>query len=118
MRSFSLLAVLAAIVVALALVPATSATTEPNALKLVDVTVSANGAKFQRYRLERGTIADFRIKNRTKRPVRLLVADVRSAVVKPGQTTAFFVHLNVRGKIPWAVLLGAKRADRGALTIY
>jgi len=118
MRSLSVLAVLAAIVVALALVPATSATTEPNALKLVDVTVSAKGATFQRYRLERGTIADFRIKNRTKRPVRLLVADVRSAVVKPGETTAFFVHLNVRGKIPWAILQGSTRHDRGALTIY
>jgi hypothetical protein len=118
MRSFSVLAALAAAVATLALAPATSATTEPNALKLVKVTVTPGNAKFAVTRLERGSIADFRITNRTKQPIRIVLAGVRSAVVKPGHTTSFFVHLNVRGKVAWSLVAAGKRTDRGTLLIY
>jgi hypothetical protein len=113
--------VVAAIVATLALVPTAASrpeTTEPNALKIVDVLVNARGATFEVKRLERGSIADFRIKNRTKRAIRLQMADVRSAVVKPGHTTSFFVHLNIRGRTPWALLQGSRRADRGTFLVY
>jgi hypothetical protein len=117
MRSISLLAALAALV-ALALVPATSATTEPNALKMIKVTVTPGNAKFAVTRLERGSIADFRIQNRTTKPVRISLAGIRSAVVPPRQTTSFFVHFDVRGKVAWSLLAAGKRTDRGAIVIY
>jgi hypothetical protein len=117
MRSFSLFAALA-VVVALALVPATSATTEPNALKVINVLVKPGNAKFAVTRLERGSIADFRITNRTKQPIRISLAGLRSAVVRPGHVTSFFVHLNVRGKVGWSLLQAGTRTDRGALVIY
>jgi hypothetical protein len=111
-----------AAVAAAVLVPAASATrpatTEPNALKMVKVTVTAKATTFAVKRLERGTIADFRITNRTRSARRLVVAGVRSAVVKPGQTGTFLVHLDVRGKVTWTVLAGSKRTHRGALVIY
>jgi hypothetical protein len=113
--------VLAAILATLVLAPTASPrpeTTEPNALKIVDVLVNARGVTFEVRRLERGSIADFRIKNRTKRPIRLQMADVRSAVVKPGHTTSFFVHFNIRGRTPWSLLHGAKRSDRGVFLVY
>jgi hypothetical protein len=119
--SIRLIPVLAAILASLALVPTASSrpeTTEPNALKIVDILVNARGATFEVRRLERGSIADFRIKNRTKRSIRLQMADIRSAVVKPGHTTSFFVHFNIRGRTPWALLQGAKRADRGTFLVY
>ena len=117
MRSFSVLAALA-VVASLALVPATSATTEPNRLKVINVIVKPGDARFAVTRLERGSIADFRITNRTKQPIRIELAGVRSAVVKPGHITSFFVHLNVRGKVAWSLVAAGKRTDRGALVIY
>ena len=113
---------LAALIAAIVLAPTAGAaqpqTTEPNALKIIDVLVNAKGATFAVRRLERGSIADFRIKNRTKRPIRLQMAGVRSAVVRPGHTTSFFVHLDVRGRAPWALLVRSKPADRGTLLVY
>jgi hypothetical protein len=119
--SIRLIPVLAAILASLALVPTASSrpeTTEPNALRIIDVLVNAKGATFAVKRLERGSIADFRIKNRTKRNIRLQMADLRSVVVKPGHTTSMFVHFNTRGRTPWAILVRAQRADRGTFLIY
>jgi hypothetical protein len=119
LRAIPLLAALAA---AVALVPTASstapATTEPNSLKRINVLVTTTGAKVAVKRLERGSIADFRITNRSARPIRMALAGVRSAVVPRGQTTSFFVHLDVRGKVVWTVLAGKKRAARGSLLIY
>jgi hypothetical protein len=120
--SIRLIPILAALLVAIALAPTAGAaqpeTTEPNALKIIDVLVNAKGATFGANRLERGSIADFRIKNRTKRSIRLQMAGVRSAVVRPGHTTSFFVHFDVRGRTPWTLLVRAQRADRGTFLIY
>lgn len=118
MRSLSVLVVIAAVAAALAVAPAASATTEPNALKVIKVLVSPGKAKFAVKRLERGSIADFRIQNRTKKPVRMHLAGVRSAVVKPGQTTSFFVHLDRRGKVVWSLFAAGKRSARGSLVVY
>lgn len=118
MRSFSVLAALTTLVAALAIAPTASATTEPNALRVINVLVKPGNAKFAVTRLERGSIADFRITNRTKQPIRIHVAGVRSAVVRPGHITSFFVHLNVRGKVVWSLTQAGTRTDRGALLIY
>ena len=112
------LILLAALVAAFAVAPVSSATTEPNALKMIKVSVTPSNAKFAVTRLERGSIADFRITNRTKTPIRMQLAGVRSAVIRPGHTTSFFVHLNIRGKATWTLLAGGKRIDRGSLLIY
>lgn len=114
------MSLLAALVVAAALVPFASArptTTEPASLRLVKVTLSPTSAKFTRKQLERGTIAQFDIRNVSKVPLRFVVGTARGPVVKPGKTTQMLVHLNVRGALVWQVLAGGKRTARGSLTV-
>ena len=70
-------------------------TTEPASLRLVKVTLSATGARSTRKQLERGTIAQFDIRNVSKVPLRSRWHGPRPCL-KPGKTTQmFFVHLDV-----------------------
>lgn len=101
----------------LALAPAASATTEPASLRLVKVTLTQSSAKFATSRLERGTIAQFQMRNTSKAPLRLVVAGARSPVVKPGKSAQLLVHVSVRGRLTWALFSGSKRLARGSLLV-
>ncbi|MGE5689365.1 MAG: hypothetical protein ACM33B_02295 [Pseudomonadota bacterium] len=111
---------LASLLVALALVPAVSArpaTTEPASLRLVKVTLTNTSARFATTRLERGTIAQFEMRNTSKAPLRLVIAGARGPVVKPGKSAQLLVHVSVRGRLTWSLLSGSKRLARGSLLV-
>jgi hypothetical protein len=111
----------AALVSLLALAPVAAAarptTTEPASLRLVTVTLTDTKGTFAKTRLERGTIVQFTIRNRSKVARVLVVGTARSKAVKPGKSGTLLVHMDLRGKLTWRSVAGGKATYRGSLLV-
>jgi hypothetical protein len=93
---------LAALCAALIAVPGASATTEPTNFIIFNVQLVPGTVKFApQPTAERGTTGEFKIYNKTKKPLRFELAGRMSKLVKPKAHTIFFLLLYERGTYTW-----------------
>jgi len=94
-KPLALACVLAAAAV---LVPGGLATTAPETLNAVRVTVTDARIKMQRDRFERGSLAQFYIVNKSTKAQTFKVGREQTRKLRPGQHGVIIVHFAVRGR--------------------
>lgn len=108
-----LLPVALALVVA---VPAGLATTAPELIVPVNVTLKANAVTLSKSRAARGSYVEFRVRNTTARRRLFSVAD-RTISIPPGSSRSLAIFFDTRARYPYASRIPSGRAIRGTFTI-
>jgi hypothetical protein len=113
-----LLLLLAVAGVGASLLPTASATTAPNIIINVRVSVTDSAIKFSPKRARRGWGAHFIVTNTGKRPHRVDIGGLVTPVIQPGNKRRVSASLEERGRYPYRVTLNGTPRQRGFFIVY